>query len=42
MTPLGRFLEPEEIAPMAVYLASEDAAMVTGQSMNIDGGMVMY
>lgn len=42
LTPLGRFLEPEEIAPMAVYLASEDAAMVTGQSMNIDGGMVMY
>jgi NAD(P)-dependent dehydrogenase (short-subunit alcohol dehydrogenase family) len=42
LTPLGRFLEPEEIAPLAVYLASDDAAMVTGQAMNIDGGMVMY
>jgi 3-hydroxybutyrate dehydrogenase len=42
LTPLGRFLEPEEIAPLAIYLASEEAAMVTGQAMNIDGGMVMY
>jgi NAD(P)-dependent dehydrogenase (short-subunit alcohol dehydrogenase family) len=42
LTPLGRFLEPEEIAPLAVYLASDAAAMVTGQAMNVDGGMVMY
>jgi NAD(P)-dependent dehydrogenase (short-subunit alcohol dehydrogenase family) len=42
LTPIGRFLEPEEIAPLAVYLASADAAVVTGQAMNIDGGMVMY
>ncbi|MBY0522250.1 MAG: SDR family oxidoreductase [Gemmataceae bacterium] len=41
LTPMGRFLEPEEVAPVAVYLASDDAKMVTGQAFNIDGGMVM-
>jgi NAD(P)-dependent dehydrogenase (short-subunit alcohol dehydrogenase family) len=42
LTPLGRLLEPEEIAPLAVYLASDEAAVVTGQAMNVDGGLVMY
>lgn len=37
MTPLGRLLEPEEIAPLAVYLASDAAAGVTGQSYTIGG-----
>lgn len=41
MTPMGKRLEPEDIAPMAVYLASESAHMVTGQAFNIDGGIVM-
>ncbi len=41
LTPMGRFLEPEHIAPMAVYLASDDAEMVTGQSFNVCGGLVM-
>jgi len=40
-TPIGRRLEAREIAPLAVYLASDDAAMVTGQAYNIDGGRVM-
>jgi NAD(P)-dependent dehydrogenase (short-subunit alcohol dehydrogenase family) len=40
-TLLGRRLEPEEIAPLAVYLASPEAAVVTGQGYNIDGGVVM-
>jgi len=40
-TPLGRRLEPHEMAPMVVYLASENAACVTGQSFNLDGGIVM-
>jgi NAD(P)-dependent dehydrogenase (short-subunit alcohol dehydrogenase family) len=40
-TPLGRRLEPEEIAPLALYLASPEAAVVTGQAFNIDGGVVM-
>jgi len=41
MTPIGRRLVPEEIAPMAVLLASEGAATITGQAINIDGGAVM-
>ena len=42
MTPLGRRLESEEIAPMAVYLASDEASVVTGQAFNIDGGVFMW
>jgi NAD(P)-dependent dehydrogenase (short-subunit alcohol dehydrogenase family) len=41
MTLLGRRLEPEEIAPLAVYLASDEAAAVTGQAFNICGGIAM-
>lgn len=41
ITPLGRRLEPEEIAPLAVYLASDDARGVTGQAYNICGGIHM-
>ena len=35
---LGRAGEPEEVAELAVYLASRQAAYVTGQSFTIDGG----
>lgn len=41
MTPMGRRLEPDEIAPLAVYLASREAAAMTGQAINIDGGVLM-
>jgi len=41
LTPIGRRLEPEEIAPLAVYLASDEACVVTGQAYNIDGGVLM-
>ena len=41
MTPMGRRLEPDEIAPLAVYLASKDSAPMTGQALNIDGGVLM-
>jgi NAD(P)-dependent dehydrogenase (short-subunit alcohol dehydrogenase family) len=41
MTPIGRRLEPEEIAPLVVYLASHEASVVTGQAFNIDGGALM-
>lgn len=36
--PLGRAVEPEDIAAAAVYLASEEARMVTGITLNVDGG----
>lgn len=36
--PLGRIAQPEEIAYAALYLASDEASMVTGISMNVDGG----
>jgi NAD(P)-dependent dehydrogenase (short-subunit alcohol dehydrogenase family) len=40
-TPLGRVLDPEEVAGLAVYLASDEAKNVTGQALVIDGGQVM-
>ena len=36
--PMGRQAEPWEIAPMYVYLASDEAEYVTAQSMSFDGG----
>lgn len=36
--PAGRFAEPEEIAAAIGYLASDDATMVTGENLVIDGG----
>ena len=38
-TPLGRFGEPADIAPLAVFLASEDAHWVTGESIRASGGV---
>jgi len=40
--PLHRMAKPEEIASMCVYLASDDAAYVTGASFMIDGGMTKH
>ena len=37
-----RVLEPEEIAAMAVYLASEDARGITGQAFNLCGGRIFH
>ena len=39
--PLGRLMQPNEIAELAVFLASDAARGITGQSIHIDGGMVM-
>jgi 3-oxoacyl-[acyl-carrier protein] reductase len=38
-TPLGRIGQPQDIAPAAVFLASEDAAFITGETLHISGGM---
>jgi 3-oxoacyl-[acyl-carrier protein] reductase len=38
-TPLGRIGQPQDIAPAAVFLASEDAAWITGETLHISGGM---
>jgi 3-oxoacyl-[acyl-carrier protein] reductase len=38
-TPLGRIGQPEDIAPMAVFLASSDSAWITGETFTISGGM---
>jgi 3-oxoacyl-[acyl-carrier protein] reductase len=37
-TPLGRFGQPDDIAKVAVFFASDDAAWVTGESVNASGG----
>ena len=36
--PMGRLAQPEEIAALVIYLASEESAFVTGQTFVIDGG----
>jgi len=42
ITPIGRRLEPDEIVPLAVLLASDESAAITGQAFNVCGGMVMF
>ncbi|MBX3441408.1 MAG: SDR family oxidoreductase [Planctomyces sp.] len=42
LIPLGRWQQPEDIAAMAVFLASRRAKNITGQTINVDGGFVMH
>ena len=42
LVPLNRWQTPEDVAAMAVFLASARAANVTGQTINVDGGYVMH
>ena len=39
---LGRFGEPEDIAPTAIFLASDESDFVTGQTIGVEGGAVMF
>lgn len=41
-SPLGRCAEPADVAGMALFLASDDAAYCTGQAFNVTGGMMMH
>jgi len=41
LIPSGRFGSPEDVAAVAVFLASEEAGYVTGQTLHINGGMAM-
>jgi meso-butanediol dehydrogenase/(S,S)-butanediol dehydrogenase/diacetyl reductase len=40
--PLGRMGTPEDVAQMAVYLASDEASWVTGAALPLDGGLTAY
>ena len=42
MVAVGRTGKPEDVAPAAVFLASDEAAYVTGHVLTVDGGLVMY
>ncbi len=42
MSPQQRLIEPDEIAALTVYLASEAARGINGQAINVDGGAVMW
>jgi len=41
LTPLGRFGKPEEVAYASAFLASDEAAFITGVILSVDGGLVM-
>lgn len=42
IVPLGRWQTPEDVAALALFLVSPRAANITGQTMNVDGGLVMH
>ena len=41
MIPAGRMGTPQEIAAAALFLASEEAGYITGQTLGVNGGMLM-
>jgi NAD(P)-dependent dehydrogenase (short-subunit alcohol dehydrogenase family) len=41
-TPLGRIAEPDDVAHMVAFLASEEACFITGQAYNVNGGLLFH
>lgn len=41
LTPLGRFGQPQDVANAVAFLASDEAAFITGEVLTVDGGLVM-
>lgn len=41
-TPLGRIAEPEDVANLVAFLASEEACFITGQAYNVNGGLLFH
>jgi NAD(P)-dependent dehydrogenase (short-subunit alcohol dehydrogenase family) len=41
LSPQQRLINPEEVAALTVFLAQESSYGITGQAINVDGGMVM-
>ncbi|GGI40192.1 oxidoreductase [Cnuibacter physcomitrellae] len=41
-SPLGRLGTPDDVAGLALFLASDDGAYLTGQAVNVTGGMIMH
>ncbi len=39
--PLGRLCTPEDVANTAAFLASDEASFITGQSINVSGGLIL-
>jgi 3-oxoacyl-[acyl-carrier protein] reductase/meso-butanediol dehydrogenase/(S,S)-butanediol dehydrogenase/diacetyl reductase len=41
-TPLGRVAEPEDVANLVLFLASDEASFITGQAYNVNGGLLFH
>ena len=41
-TPLGRIAEPEDVAHLVAFLASDEAGFITGQGYNVNGGLLFH